>query len=180
MAYFGVKMKISILTLGLCLPLCGSVSVAQQNQIPADRFEELGPARCGDNIALLDVLTQRTSPHKLIIVIAHLGDGEIKSNLNRRRLHNVRTFWTEYLTAKGARRKPETVILAEGERVKGYGRLEFYVDGKLIGLLKIRRNADLLVGTCYPTPEERDPCTLKSDRNFYPCRDMYSKRRKNR
>jgi hypothetical protein len=173
-------MKISILILALCLWLIGWPVAAQQNPIPADRFEELGPAHCGDNIALLDVITQRTAADKLIIIIARLGDGETRANLNRRRLHNVRTYWTEYLTAEGARRKPQTAILAEGERVAGYGRLEFYVDGKLIGVLKIGRNADLLVGTCYPTPEERDPCTLKSDRNFYPCRDLSPKRRKNR
>ncbi len=180
MAYFKVTMKVSILTLALCLMLSGSICIAQQSQIPLDRFEELGPAHCGDNIALLDVLTQRTLSEKLIIVIAHLGDGETRPNLNWRRLYNVHTYWAEYLTAEGARRKPETIVLAGGEKVKGYGRLEFYVDGKLIAVLKVRRNADLLVGTCYPDPEERDPCTLKSDRNFYPCRDMYTKRRKNR
>ncbi len=166
----------AVLSAALSIPL----SIAGQNPIPADRFEELGPAHCGDNIAVLDVLTQRTSPNKLIIVIAHLGDGETRPNLNQRRLHNVRTYWLEYLTAEGARRKPETVVLAEGERISGYGRLHFYVDGKLIGVLKLRRNADLLVGTCYPTPVERDPCTLKTDRNFYPCRDMYLNRRKHR
>ena len=172
-------MKLPLPASVICVALFFGV-VTAQSPIPSDRFEELGPAHCGDNIAVLDVLTQRTSPDKLVIVIAHLGDGETRANLNWRRLHNVRTYWVDYLTAEGARRKPETVVLAEGERVTGYGRLHFYVDGKLIGVLKVRRNADLLVGTCYPTPEERDPCTLKTDRNFYPCRDMYLNRRTHR
>src|SRR5207244_8949841 len=129
----------AILPMVMSLALNLGMPLATQNPLPADRFEELGPAHCGDNIAVLDVLTQRTSPDKLIIVIAHLGDGETRTNLNQRRLHNVRTYWLEYLTAEGARRKPETVVLAEGQRVSGYGRLHFYVDGKLIGVLKLRR-----------------------------------------
>jgi hypothetical protein len=87
----------------------------------------------------------------------------------------VRIYWTEYLTA--IKRKPELVILSEGESVEGDGRLEFYVAGKLKGVLKVRRNADLYVGTCYPPDDGYirnrvyDHCWVKEDRNFYPCRD---------
>lgn len=115
------------------------------------------------------------------MVIARLGDGETRPNLSWRRLHNVRVYWIEYLYEEH-RRKPETIVLAEGERVKGFGHLEFYVGGKLVEVLKVARNADLSVGSCYPPDESyiRDGvfnrCRLESDKNFYPCRDRRARR----
>jgi hypothetical protein len=113
------------------------------------------------------VFAQKSDPDVLFIVVSHLGDVEAKPNLNIRRLHNVRTYLTEFILRK-YRRKPETIILAQGERVKGLGRIDFYVKGQLYETLEIRRNDDLIVGTCYPDPVERNPCTLDTDRNFYP------------
>lgn len=84
------------------------------------------PMSCADRQAGIDVIGQRTPADELIIVIARLGTGETRPNLNRRRLHNVRVFWTEFLE-KTAKRKPETIVLGEAERIKGHGHLEFYV-----------------------------------------------------
>jgi hypothetical protein len=85
-------------------------------------------------------------------------------------------IWTEFLSEY--RRNPDTILLTEGEKVKDYGRLEFYVDGKLSAALKLKRNMDLVVVDCSRSPE--DPPCPSYERNFYPCRDRYSKRRKNR
>ena len=166
-------MKILSILLSYLLLLSGPAVVAQEQS--NSRANVIGPARCHDYGAVLDVIAQNTPPDKLMIVIARLGKGETRADLNRRRLHNVRTYWTEYRSDK---RKPETIILAEGERLKDYGQLEVYIEGKLAGVLKVRRNADLMVGTCYPDPLEKDPCILKSDKNFYPCRDRNLPRRK--
>jgi hypothetical protein len=134
------------------------------------------PGGCEFNNSVLDVIAQKTPADELIIVIAHLGDEENRKNLNYRRLHNVKFFLTEFLTDATVRRKPETIILAEAERVKGYGRVELYIKGKLYDVLKARRNADLFVGYCSREPPE-PPCP-PLERNLYPCRDKYLKRKK--
>jgi hypothetical protein len=127
------------------------------------------PTNCAHSITVLDVLAQNTPKDELIIVVARLGDGEIRRELNHRRLHNVRHYLTKFLTHESVRRSPETVLVAEGERVKGYGRVEFYVGGKLFDRLYIMTGGDLVV-SCY----DSDPvgsCTGEGDREFYPCRD---------
>jgi hypothetical protein len=150
----------------LCLSLSAFAAVAQ-NQ-PDDRVDTIGPAHCHDYGAVLDVTAQNTPHNRLIIVVARLGEDETRSNLNWRRLHNVRTYWTEYYLD---RRKPDMIILAEGERVQGHGRVELYVGGKLVVVLKLKRNADLIIGACYTTPEGTPFCDDKMNRNFYPCRE---------
>ena len=77
-----------------------------------------------------------------IIIVARLGGRENARGLNRRRLHQV----AGYLSRRVSKGK---VITAEGERVSGLGRLEFYVGGRLNLVLKIRRNRDLVKG-CVP------------------------------
>jgi hypothetical protein len=134
------------------------------------------PGGCEFNNNILTVLAQSTDDDELVIVIARLGDSESRKNLNYRRLHNVKTFLTEFLADASVRRRQETIILAEGQRVKGYGRVELYIKGKLYEILKARHNADLIVGYCSREPPE-PPCP-PIERNLFPCRDKYLKRRK--
>lgn len=140
---------------------------------------QVKPAGCATNNGVLDVLAHQTRPDQLIIIIARLGTGERDRGLNRRRLHNVKTYLTEYVTGEGGRRGADMLILAEGERVKGYGRVEFYVGGVLTTYILVGRGSDLIIGTCYPEPGE-NVCALPTDRNFYPCLDrapQHGKRR---
>jgi hypothetical protein len=139
------------------------------------------PEHCESRTAAVDGITQKTPLNEAIIVIARLGVTETKPNLNWRRLQNVRAYWTQGV-APPARRNPETIILAQGERVDGYGRLEFYVGGKLVWVLNIPRNADIDFGDCvapddsYVRHRVYDPCWVKAHRIFYPCRDRYLRR----
>jgi hypothetical protein len=177
---------IVMFSLMLSVPIC----VAQQPQrTPPYRLgdfdDDRPPSSCAERTAILDVITQRVATDELIIVIARLGYGETRPNLNHRRLHNVRIYWTEYLNPEG-RRRPETIVLAEAERIRGYGRLEFYVGGTLEWVMKVARNADLDVLPCYPEDFDEvertrvfDPCRLASARNFYPCRNR-NRRLRNR
>jgi hypothetical protein len=158
----------------LAVSLCGALAAAAQGQA-GDRVEVVGPARCYENQLVLDMLAQNTAPDALVIVIARLGAGERRAGLGRRRLHNVRTYWTEL---RGDGRRPETIILAEGEEVNDYGRLEFYTGGKLTAVLKLRRDADLIAANCYPEPGGA-PCP-PVERNLYPCRDARAVRRRSR
>jgi hypothetical protein len=131
------------------------------------------PTGCEYNTAILDGLAQNTKPNELIIVIARLGPKDTKPNLNNRRLHNVRTYLTEFLTDSSVRRRPETIVLAQGERGHDYGSVEFYISGKLVDTLKIRGNADLSVANCGWEPPE-NPCP-PAMRDLYPCKDKYSR-----
>lgn len=90
-----------------------------------------------------------------VIVIAHLGDGEHSRMLNGRRLHNARTL----LSFKN-------VITAEGERVKGNGRVRFYVNGNLHLESLIKRGKDLCVTCCDP------------EKDFYPWYKPQNEKRK--
>jgi hypothetical protein len=129
------------------------------------------PTGCEYNSAVLDGLAQRTQPDELIIVIARLGSRERRPNLNDRRLQNVRTYLTEFLRDPTVRRNPKSIILAQGERVQGLGRIEFYISGKLVRALTMRTNADLTGANCAREPHE-SPCP-PSLRHFYPCKDRY-------
>ncbi len=53
---------------------------------------------------------------KTIIVIARLGDKDLKPNLNKRRLSNIRTFFT---LGESYKHTEQSIILAEGEPTKG-------------------------------------------------------------
>jgi hypothetical protein len=106
-----------------------------------------------------------------IIAIARLGTNERSRELNRRRLHNVRVYLTEF----GWHRLPKTVVTAEGDRVKGYGRIDLYVRGSLWASLAVRRNQDLIVGSCEPEQMRG----VEENRSFYPYKDQ-KKRTNNR
>jgi hypothetical protein len=172
--------------LGFSLLLSCSAATAQQPPpLPPQKlsdFAEAKPAQCQFRTPMLDYLNQDAQTEGVITVVARLGEGDIRPNLNRRRLHNVRSYWTQFLPA-AQRRKPETIVLREGERVKGYGHLEFYLDGNLVYVLKIARNSDVDFGNCYPPDDSYirkgiyNPCWVKSHQVFYPCRDGRTRRK---
>jgi len=143
-----------------------SVCTAQIRSAPPETLTKPTPGNCEDNVFILNaahVAADATGDDTLIIAIARLGDGERRRELNRRRLHNVRVFLTEL-----QKRKPSTVIIAQGEQVGGYGRVELYVGGRLFQVIAIKTNDDLLVSaTCEP-----DNIRPKSpDSSFYPYLD---------
>lgn len=57
--------------------------------------------------------------------------------------------------------------MAQGESVKGYGRIELYINGKLFHNLAVSENFDLLVGAC--SFEGKKRCDFEHEKNFYPC-----------
>ena len=123
-----------------CLSITAHPVIAQVNQ------SKVEPSNCEYNSHVLNNVHHLGGEKGLIIVIARLGHGERNRALNRRRLQNVRA----YLTESGWNRDPQTIILAEGERVKGYGRIEFYIHGNLFTVLGVTRNRDFAVGSCHP------------------------------
>ena len=155
------------------LLVCASTAAAQEVSRPTGSAPikmETKPTNCEFHIATLDAAHDQAGKDGLVIAIARLGDGEQRQELNRRRLHNVRTYLVEF-----DQRLPETIITAESERATGYGRVELYVRGKLFYVLMIRRNADLAVGAC--SFEGDDPCTFEREKKLYPCLDRNRRRR---
>lgn len=119
----------------------------QTRQItPYRAREEIKPGNCENNIAVIEAAHKATGKDGLLIIIARLGDGERRKALNYRRLHNASAYLTDYLNVRSS----ETVVIGEGERINGYGRIELYVGGKLFDVLAVGRNADLIVGSCEP------------------------------
>src|SRR5215204_657897 len=125
-------------------------------------FEKTQPYFCWYNNTVLSQFREWIPLEKNLIVIARLGESDVKANLNKRRLHNIRAF---------LRREEPSLILAEGERVEGFGRVEFYLDGRLIEILKAFPNADLGVADCYGGSADEPYCKTDYQKSFYPCRD---------
>jgi len=69
-----------------------------------------------------------------LFVIVRLGTGEKSRRVNRARLHNTQ----QYLSGKSF--DPQTTVFAEGERVEGEGRIEFYLGGSLRLVTLAKRN----------------------------------------
>lgn len=164
---------------------CTAAMAQQPSPLPTVKlsdFADAKPAQCQFRTPMLDYINQDARSDGLITVIARLGDGDIRPNLNWRRLYNARAYWTEFLP-EGQRRKPETIMLKEGERVKGYGQLEFYLGENLVYVLKIAHNSDVDFGNCYPPDDSYirkgiyNACWVKSQRVFYPCLDMVRRRK---
>lgn len=124
------------------------------------------PFTCEENLIHLERLAflmyEEIERRGKLIVISRLGDGETSRQLNRRRLHNVREKQKE----RGV--PPEVIIIAEGERVRGYGRVEFYLGGKMVGGLLIKRNEDICVECC------------GLDERYYPDIEILARQRRKR
>ena len=105
------------------------------------------PLGCEENMIYMEAAATLTSEEsqrdKVLIVVARLGDHERFQGLNRRRLHNLRVNLTENL-----RVDPQRLVMTSGEKVRGNGRVEFYLGGKLIGALLVARGKDLCVDCC--------------------------------
>jgi hypothetical protein len=157
------------LSFTLCLTLAvRSISAQEWTEQNATRYAQIDPkpTNCENHIAVLEAAHHDAGKEGLIIIIARQGAGENRRDLNRRRLYNARAYLTEYLNLRAS----ETIVTAEGERVKGYGRIEIYIGGKLYYVLALKRNADLIVGSC--EPKELDDARQKELRlKLYPWRD---------
>ncbi|MBC7798315.1 MAG: hypothetical protein H7Z37_15705 [Pyrinomonadaceae bacterium] len=96
------------------------------------------PLNCESSLLRLEkirsLIQTGTSEKSILILIARLGNKERNRKINRLRLENVRRGLTNTLGIV----KP--IVIAEGERVNGFGRVEVYLDGKFIGALLAQKN----------------------------------------
>jgi hypothetical protein len=179
------NMKLSFQTTFCGLLLFCSVIVLAAQELQSlpfrqpSEFVDAKPQYCWRNGISLENITQATPDDDTIIVIARLGDKDLKPNLNKRRLHNIRVYWTD-AKEEPYRRDPKTIILAEGERVKGYGQIEFYVRGRLVEIVKVHRNSDFNAADCYGGIDGELPCAENWQKLFYPCKDYVEKQKQKR
>ena len=101
------------------------------------------PLNCETNLQRLEdlkrMVLEQPNRNGLLIMLSRLGSGERDDGLSRRRLSNVRDGLTKTLGIDDRR-----IISAYGERVRGYGRVEFYLAGGLVGALPVRRNSPII------------------------------------
>ena len=120
---------------------------ASFGSVCAQEFEkpDIIPAnasRCQQNtiyIANTGAIAQTTKNR--VFVIARLGTGETSRRLNQQRLADVKT---EY----GDNFRGGKIILVEGPRVKGLGRVEFYLGSNLYFVSMLPRNGAFCSGCC--------------------------------
>jgi hypothetical protein len=140
--------KINLLILIMLIP---SISVSAQNaDIEPIIVRGNIYSGCEENAATFDNLANilRSSDERLFIVV-RLGRGEVSRELNRRRLHNVRTYFKDGWPNIDAGR----FVFAEGDRIDDVGRVEFYVGSRLLLISLVRRRGDICVDCCdFPDP----------------------------
>lgn len=79
-----------------------------------------------------------------VIFIARLGKNETRREINLKRLTSIRNiFKTRYSDIPMQR-----VIFAEGEKINGLGRVEFYWNGELAGAILTGKNRNICVSCC--------------------------------
>jgi hypothetical protein len=122
--------------------------VSGQSKPLAQMVVEGNASSCESNAASFDNLAGfLRSTEERLFVIARLGDGERSRDLNRRRLHNVRTYFKD----GWPQIDPKRFVYANGDPVEGEGQVQFYLGSTLIQVSLIKRRKDICVDCCdYP------------------------------
>ena len=118
----------------LILSVMMVIGFPQRKPLTFENFRRDKPINCEDFVAVLDhaMIDWAEDKESHMILIARLGTGETDRKLNRARL-----AWPEdYL-----KRRNVKYVLAEGERVKGLGRFEVYVSGRLAMSIPVKKGS---------------------------------------
>jgi len=130
------------LTVFAWLLVFSSESAHAQDSSPRPLFGVDEATACEDNAAKLDnLVVMARAGSERVFVIARLGKGETSRYLIHRRLYNAKTYIH-------GRLKPDGLVLAEGERVNGQGRIDFYLGSTFIMSALAARGKDLCVYCC--------------------------------
>ena len=121
-----------IISVMFCTSFVGAQQTSNLAEVEITPANEEGYRRNGINIANLSALLNTTNQRAFII--AHLGSGERSRQLNRRRLACIRSMLINS--------SPEKITFAEGERVNGLGRVEFYLGSELMQVALVAHNGN--------------------------------------
>ena len=137
-----MKSNVNLWIVALALVI-GSAPAAAQKPVDNSEVEILpatveGCRRTGIDIANLEAQVKTTKQRGF--VIAHLGSGERSALINRRRLADVRFMFGDITSNE--------VVFAVGQRVRGQGRIEFYLGSELMNVTLFARNKGLCPLCC--------------------------------
>ncbi len=154
-----MKILFVILSFAFCLFASSSFTFGQicpkfPCVVDSEDSGEVASAAIDNFLAHIDGSSER------IFVIARLGSQETssKSNLNLNRLCDARDYILWRFSGQQSRIKIDSLstIFAEGEGIKGEGRIEFYLGSKLLLTRIIKRNREANLNCCGElTPTER-------------------------
>jgi hypothetical protein len=138
------KLRLSLLIL---LVLAAHNALAQKN--PDEPQIVTGDSgSCELNALFLDNLgSMARSGSERIFIIARQGHDEQSSLISRRRLLSVRE---QLVQNRGI--SAERITFAEGDRINGDGRVEYYFGSKLVFVSLARRNRGLCLSCCDDPP----------------------------
>ena len=124
-------------------PVRAPLALAQQSGPIAPRAQRAAtsvpqlaeqPTNCETAVLYHDyiVIDARKAPTSKVILIGRLGAGERSRSLNAHRLN---------MLSRALREMGLDVVVAQGDRSTGLGRIEAYVAGKLLNEIVFARNA---------------------------------------
>lgn len=105
---------------------------------------------------------EKLKDDSLLFVIVRQGNKESSNDLAIRRLHNVNRYFKE----RGSRLPFEKVLVAVGEPVPGFGRIEYYIFGQLRQVILYPQNGFICHSCCGP------------DKRYYPEKSKVLRRKK--
>jgi hypothetical protein len=136
-------MKNLLLFVAVYFLTCGYL-VAQSNLTNRRWGIPIEPTNCETNAGnmeqIVELMKEEPNPKSNIILVARLSKQERNRDLNRRRLFNVGERYRYTLKVP-----TEKIVSVEGERVVGFGRVEIYWNGEMVGALVIKRNHDICI-----------------------------------
>lgn len=131
MAKISANIRLTFIALVICCVMTG-YATAHCSEVSEPRI--INGSNYESTIAELDLIAQTVGEDKLIIMIARVGNREPAHSLNRRRLRTVRDY-LKFTRAISEQR----IVTAEGEPMRGLGRVEVYLDGKLFTVFTLER-----------------------------------------
>lgn len=109
-------------------------------------------ASCEESEAYMDAVANEArgaaAEGEVLIAVVRLGGKETSAKLNPRRMVALKKFFTKRdLPAR-------SVVVTQGERAIGPGRVEFYVSGRLFRTMLLRHGSGVCIECCNPAPED--------------------------
>jgi hypothetical protein len=170
--------KITVSWIGMVLLLIFTNIVGfPQTDSKTKVIEAIKTANCEFAAMTVDGFAYNTDADKIIIIISYKGKKESKKDIASRRLYNAKTYFTEYYKGTSMLRSPEKVITAIGTDETEEGKLNFYVDGKLILTMFFLNNTDLNLSPCHT--ESKDYCKDEIKKLFFPCLEKIKRKTSN-
>jgi hypothetical protein len=135
------KQKMKVLALVIWVLLLFQITLAQTKQ------EVETPYNCDAMLAIFDnaavVASSDSNKDSFVIIVAYLGCGEKSRAYNQQRLKALEFHLTKY---RGISK--ERLILTEGRRRNGLGKVEFYIGGKLSDELFLVKRGHICTSCC--------------------------------